>query len=81
MGFFDGLPIQKALEDGYEEIIAIDINYIRATHPEYMNDPRVKYIFPSEDLGSFFTFDHEVSSKNMEIGYKDIKEYFEKKCK
>lgn len=43
-----------------------------------MNDPRVKYIFPSEDLGSFFTFNHEVLSKNMEVGYKDIKEYFKK---
>ena len=43
-----------------------------------MNDQKVKYIFPSENLGSFFTFDHEALSKSMEIGYKDIKEYFEK---
>ena len=80
-GFFDGLPIQKALKDGYEDILAIDLTYLKPTHEEYMNDPRVKYIFPSENLGSFFTFDHEVLSKNMEIGYKDIKEYFEKKYK
>ena len=80
-GFADNLMVSQALKDGYEEIIAIDINYISATHPEYMNDPRVKYIFPSENLGSFFTFDHEVLSRNMEIGYKDIKEYFENKCK
>ena len=43
-----------------------------------MNDSRVKHIFPSENLGSFFTFNHEVLSKNMEIVYNDIKEYFEK---
>ena len=29
-----------------------------------MNDQRVKYIFPSEDLGSFFTFDHEILNLN-----------------
>ena len=78
-GFNDNLMIDQALKDGYEDILAIDLVYLKPTHEEYMNDPRVKYIFPSEDLGSFFTFDHEVLSKNMEIGYKDIKEYFEKK--
>ena len=77
-GFNDNLMISQALEDGYEDILTIDLVYLQPTHKEYMNDPRVKYIFPSESLGSFFTFDHEVLSKNMEIGYKDIKKYFEK---
>ena len=80
-GFADNLMVSQALKDGYEDILAIDLTYLKPTHPEYMNDSRVKYIFPSENLGSFFTFDHEVLSKNMEIGYKDIKEYFEKKYK
>lgn len=78
-GFNDNLMVGQALKDGYKDILAIDLVYLKPTHEEYINDPKVKYIFPSENLGSFFTFDHEVLSKNMEIGYKDIKEYFERK--
>lgn len=77
-GYFDNLCIEKALEMGYDDILAIDLQYMKPTHEEYMNDPRVKYIFPSEALGSFFTFDHDQLSMNMEVGYKDIKEYFDK---
>ena len=36
-----------------------------------MNAKDVTYIFPSEDLGSFFSFNKNEMLRNQDIGYKD----------
>lgn len=74
-GFYDNLPISMALKMGAEEIIAIDLNP-NVTHPDYLNRPFVKYIYPSWDLGSFLFFDRQTINRNRLLGYYDtMKQY------
>ena len=54
-----------------DEIIAVDLNYLKPTHEEEMKSDDVIYIFPSEPLGSFFSFNKQEIQQNQIIGYKD----------
>lgn len=69
-GYYDNLPIDYAIRQGAEEIIAIDLNFA-INHKEYLNRPWITYIKPSWDLGSFLSFEPEVMKRNRDMGYLD----------
>ena len=70
-GYADNLAIDYARELGATEILAVDLCYLKPTHEEEMNAKDVTYIFPSESLGSFFSFNKNEMLRNQDIGYKD----------
>ncbi len=74
-GYYDKVPVASAFKLGAEEVVAVDLN-TEYSHGEYNKHPFVKYIYPSQDLGMFMSFDHETLMKNMEIGYRDTLKRF-----
>lgn len=58
-GYYDNLPIDMALADGMEEIIAVDVHPQHA-HPEYLRMPFLKMIHPRHEVGGFLDFDSRV---------------------
>lgn len=76
-GYYDNLPIASAFNLGAKEVFAVDLNS-ECCHPEYLNHPFVRYIYPSVNLGSFMSFEHEAMMKNKKIGYRDAYKFFRK---
>ena len=71
-GFFDNLPINMLLEEGYDEVIAIRImgmGRIRKIPKVY--ESKVTVILPSEDLGRTLEIDPIRAKHNMLLGYFD----------
>ena len=68
-GFFNNCPYHLLLDRGYDEVIVVRTNsagIFRKT-----DDPRVKCILPSDDIGSALLFSPEISSSQIELGYYD----------
>lgn len=70
-GYVDNLPISFAFRLGATEVIAIDLSHKEPTHPSFYRDPRVHYIKPTLDLGSFLNFNSEDIRNHMQLGYFD----------
>ena len=74
-GYYDNLPIDMAIGDGMQEIVAVDI-HPKPTHPEYANMPFLTTISPMRSLGSFLNFEQEALRRNRRMGYYDtMKKY------
>ena len=69
-GYFDNLPIDMAIQDGAEEIVAVDI-HPQTTHPEYARMPFLKMIHPLRTLGSFLDFNPKLLKRMRLMGYYD----------
>jgi len=69
-GYFDNLPIDMAIEDGAEEIVAVDI-HPQPTHPEYGRMPFLKMIHPLRTLGGFLDFNPKLLKRMRLMGYYD----------
>lgn len=69
-GYFDNLPIDMAIADGADEIVAVDI-HPRPTHPEYARMPFLKLIHPLHDLGGFLDFNPRLLKRSRRMGYYD----------
>ena len=69
-GFADNMPIAMAIEDGAEEIIAVDI-HPQPVHPEYGCMPFMKQIHPLHDLGGFMDFNPQLLRRSRLMGYYD----------
>ena len=69
-GYLDNLPIDMALRDGAQEIIAVDI-HPRPTHPEYLPMPFLTTIAPLSALGGFLDFDQAHLRRSRALGYYD----------
>ena len=69
-GYSDNLPIDMALRDGAQEILAVDV-HPKATHPEYAGMPFLTIIAPREGLGGFLDFDPENLRRSRLLGYYD----------
>ena len=69
-GYFDNLPIDMAIEDGAEEIVAVDI-HPQTTHPEYARMPFLKMIHPLHTLGGFLDFNPKLLKRMRLMGYYD----------
>ncbi|MCL2573658.1 MAG: patatin-like phospholipase family protein [Defluviitaleaceae bacterium] len=67
--FYNNCPYHLLLAKNYEEVIVIRTNaagIFRKT-----DDPRVKYIIPSGNIGSTLFFSPEISSSQIQLGYYD----------
>lgn len=69
-GYTDNMPIGMALQDGADEIIAVDL-HPQPVHPEYSAMPFLKLIHPLHELGGFLDFKPEHLSRSRRMGYYD----------
>jgi len=69
-GYADNMPIAMAIEDGAQEIIAVDI-HPQPVHPEYASMPFLTQIHPLHELGSFLDFNPARLRRSRLMGYYD----------
>lgn len=69
-GYFDNLPIDMAIRDGADEIVAIDL-HPEPAHPEYGRMPFLRMIHPLHNLGGFLDFNHRLLRRMQRMGYYD----------
>ncbi len=69
-GYFDNLPIDMAIQDGAEEIVAVDV-HPHPAHPEYARMPFLKMIHPLHNLGGFLDFNPKLLKRARLMGYYD----------
>lgn len=69
-GYYDNLPIDMALADGADEIIAVELHPYFA-HPEYGRMPWLKLIKPRHSLGGFLDFNPKLVQRGLRLGYQD----------
>ena len=68
-GFFNNCPYHLLLNKGYDEVIVVRTNSAGVFRKT--DDPRVKCILPSDDIGSALLFSPEISASQIELGYYD----------
>ena len=69
-GYFDNLPIDMAIADGAEEIVAVDVQP-QPAHAEYAHMPFLKMIHPLHNLGGFLDFNPRLLDRARRMGYYD----------
>lgn len=69
-GYFDNLPIDMALADGAEEVVAVDV-HPQPAHPEYARMPFLRMIRPLHNLGGFLDFNPRLLRRARLMGYYD----------
>jgi len=69
-GYCDNLPIDMALADGAEEVVAVELHPYD-THPEYGRMPWLRRIRPRHSLGSFLDFNPLLMRRSLWLGYHD----------
>lgn len=75
-GYYDNLPISKALKLGADEVLAINLKAPGIIRKSLKNDKRVKIIEPYWSLGGFFNFTTEQATRNIKLGYNDGQKIF-----
>ena len=69
-GFCDNLPIDLALADGADEVVAVELHpYL--THPEYARMPWLTTVKPRHNLGGFLDFNPKLLRRSRLMGYYD----------
>ena len=74
-GYFDNMPVDMALEDGADEIIAVSV-HPNPLHPEYTRMPFLKLIHPLHNLGGFLDFNPAILRRARLMGYHDAMKAF-----
>lgn len=74
-GYFDNMPVDMALEDGADEIIAVSV-HPQPLHPEYTRMPFMKLIHPLHNLGGFLDFNPGLLKRARLMGYYDAMKSF-----
>ena len=69
-GYYDNIPIAPAFALGADEVVVVDLKPDN-NHEGYLRHPRVRYIKPTRDLGTFMNFEREVLDRSMRLGYND----------
>ena len=69
-GYFDNLPIDMAIADGADEIVAVDV-HPQPAHPEYARMPFLRMICPLHNLGGFLDFNPNLLRRMRRMGYYD----------
>ncbi len=77
-GLYDNIPSNMLIEKGYKNLIIADIAGIGFSKKTVNKDVYVKVIYPSEDLGGTFEFNHEKIINNIKLGYLDTMRSFSK---
>ncbi|MBQ6119933.1 MAG: hypothetical protein IJK98_11920, partial [Clostridia bacterium] len=68
--YYDNIPVAPAFALGADEAVVVDLKTDN-NHEGYLRHPRVKYIKPTRDLGTFMNFEREVLDRSMRLGYDD----------
>lgn len=76
-GYYDNCPIDFALRDGADEVVAIEMND-ETIHPLYKNKKIVHLIHPKAALYDFLCFDKEKMQRAKIIGYNDAMKHYRK---
>lgn len=76
-GYYDNIPIASAFRLGADEVTVIDLKP-ENNHEGYIHHPRIKYIRPSRDLGTFMNFDKDAIDFSIELGHDDAMKAFGK---
>ena len=69
-GYYDNIPVAPAFSLGADRVVVVDLK-TENNHEGYLRHPRVKYIRPTRDLGTFMNFEREVLDRSMRLGYND----------
>ena len=69
-GYYDNLPIDMALADGMDEVVAVEV-HPDYTHPEYARMPWLTTIKPLHGLGGFLDFNPDLLRRSRLLGYHD----------
>ncbi len=69
-GYYDNIPIASAFKLGAEEVVVLDLK-TEKNHEGYVHHPRVRYIKPTRDLGTFLNFDRKALDFSISLGYYD----------
>ena len=69
-GYYDNLPIDMALSDGMDEVVAVELHPYHS-HPEYARMPWLKTIKPLRGLGGFLDFNPDLLRRSRLLGYYD----------
>ncbi len=77
-GFYDNLPLNLLINNGYKNIIAIELHGIGLKQRVKDKDAKIIYIVPSESTGATISFSTKTCEKNLKMGYYDTKRIFDK---
>ena len=69
-GYYDNLPVDMALRDGADEVIAVELKP-DPVHPEYARMPWLTEIRPRHSLGGFLDFNPKLMARSLRLGYQD----------
>ncbi len=69
-GYYDNCPVDFALRQGAEEVIAVDLG-ADPLHHLYLDKPHIRYIHPHKEMFNFLDFDHEKMQAARIAGYND----------
>ena len=69
-GYYDNLPIDMALADGADEVVAVEL-HPEITHPEYARMPWLTTVKPLRSLGGFLDFNPQLLRRSRLLGYYD----------
>ncbi|HOJ45262.1 MAG TPA: patatin-like phospholipase family protein [Bacilli bacterium] len=76
--YYDRLPIDLAFRLGSDHVIAVDLNTVAYSHPEYLDKANVTYIRSYHHLGPFLMIKPDIMARNMRLGYLDTMKKFGK---
>ena len=74
-GYCDNLPVDMALADGMDEIVAVEL-HPEFTHPEYARMPWLTSVRPLHNLGGFLDFNPDLLRRSRLLGYHDAMKRF-----
>ena len=77
-GYYSNLPVEIALEQGADEIVAVDLDAIGVMRPVKNPGKQVVTIRCKWDLGVFLVFDPQTAARNIDLGYNDAMKAFGK---
>lgn len=69
-GYFDNLPIDMALSDGMDEVVAVELHPYHS-HPEFARMPWLTTVKPLRGLGGFLDFNPDLLRRSRLLGYHD----------
>lgn len=70
-GFYDNIPANLLIKNGYKDLIVVDITGVGIKRKSLDKDVHIKMLRSDEDLGGTFEFNQETIQKNIKKGYLD----------
>ena len=74
-GFHDVCPVNMALKNGYDEIIAVRVKGLGVFKRVESDTAKITYLEPSRNIGSILSINKRIIMDNMKMGYYDTIRY------